>query len=309
MTNAHQPVLLDEVIESLAIRANGVYVDLTFGRGGHSKEILKRLGPNGRLIAVDKDPLAVREGESGPFRDPRFSIRHGSYIELESMMEVLGLRGRVDGILLDLGVSSPQLDDPKRGFSFTREGPLDMRMNPKQSMDAATWLDQSEKNDIMRVLREYGEERFARRIATAIVEERGKRPFTTTSQLAELIERVVPTRERGKHPATRVFQAIRIVVNDELEELKQCLKQCLAVLAVGGRIAVISFHSLEDRIVKRFFRKEAKGDDYPPELPIPESEIKRRLKIIGSLIRPTDDEVKKNKRARSARLRIAEKLL
>lgn len=309
MPDAHQPVLLDEVIEQLAIRPDGIYVDLTFGRGGHSREILKRLGPDGRLIAMDKDPVAVSEGENGPFRDSRFSIRHGSFIELERFIDELELRSRVDGALLDLGVSSPQLDDPERGFSFTREGPLDMRMNLDQGMDAATWLNQSEKNYIIRVLREYGEERYARRIATAIVEERKEQPFTTTKQLAELVVRVVPTHERGKHPATRVFQAIRIAVNDELEELKQCLAQCLQVVAVGGRIAVISFHSLEDRIVKRFFQKEAKGNEYPPGLPIPESQIKRRLKIIGSLIRPTDAEVEQNIRARSARLRIAEKLL
>lgn len=308
MSYAHQPVLLDEVIENLAIRPDGVYVDLTFGRGGHSKAILKCLGPEGRLIAMDKDPVAVREGEKGPFRDSRFSIRHGSFVELEKEMDVLELRGRVDGILLDLGVSSPQLDDPERGFSFTREGPLDMRMNTKQSMDAATWLNQSEQNDIIRVLREYGEERYARRIAMAIVEERERQPFTTTKQLSELVARVVPTRERGKHPATRVFQAIRIAVNDELEELKQCLTQCLKVLAVGGRIVVISFHSLEDRIVKRFFQQEARGSDYPPEIPILESQIKRHLKIIGRLIRPTDEEVKQNIRARSARLRVAEKI-
>jgi 16S rRNA (cytosine1402-N4)-methyltransferase len=308
MTYLHQPVLLDEVIENLAIRPDGVYVDLTFGRGGHSREILKRLGPNGRLIAMDKDPVAVAEGKTGVFCDPRFSIQHGSFVALKAVLEPLGLLGRVDGILLDLGVSSPQLDDPSRGFSFTREGPLDMRMDTSQSMDAATWLHQTEKSDIIAALRDYGEERFARRIANAIVEERGGEPMTTTKQLVELIERVVPTRERGKHPATRCFQAIRIAVNDELEELKQCLQHGLSVLSVGGRIAVISFHSLEDRIVKRFFQKEAKGDDYPSNLPIQDAQIKRYVKIIGALIRPTDEEVKQNRRARSARLRVAEKI-
>lgn len=309
MTNEHQPVLLDEVLDLLEIRPDGIYVDLTFGRGGHSQKILNSLGPNGRLIAMDKDPVAVAEGMTGPFNDPRFLIRHGSFVELEQLIAELGLSGRVDGILMDLGVSSPQLDNPERGFSFTREGPLDMRMNPTKGMDAATWLNQSEKDDIMRVIREYGEERYARRIATAIVDERVKQPFKTTKQLADLVARVVPTHERGKHPATRVFQAIRIAVNNELEELKQCLQQCLNVLAVGGRIAVISFHSLEDRIVKQFFQREAKGNDFPPDLPIQESQIQRRLKIIGSLVRPTDAEVQRNVRARSARLRIAEKLL
>lgn len=308
MTFLHRPVLLTEVLEQLSIQRSGKYVDLTFGRGGHSRAILEKLGPEGRLVAFDKDATAVREGEQGPFRDPRFSIRHGSFIELKTVMEELGWRGRVDGILLDLGVSSPQLDDPARGFSFTREGPLDMRMNLLQRMDAASWLNQSEINDIIQVLREYGEERFARRIATAIVEEREKQPFKTTRQLAELVARVVPTRERGKHPATRTFQAIRIAVNNELEELQQCLVQCLEVLATGGRIAVISFHSLEDRIVKRFFQRESKGTDYPPELPIPTKLLNRRMKIVGSLIRPTDKEIGENNRARSARLRVAEKI-
>lgn len=309
MADLHQPVLLDEVIKNLAIRPNGIYVDLTFGRGGHSREILKRMGPEGRLVAMDKDPAAIQEGNAGPFcNDKRFLIRHGSFVELEALMTELEFVGRVNGILMDLGVSSPQLDNPERGFSFTREGPLDMRMDPTQGMDAASWLNQSEKNEIIRVLRDYGEERYARRIATAIVEDREKQPFTTTKQLADLVARVVPTREKGKHPATRVFQAIRIVVNDELEGLKQCLAQCVKVLAIGGRIAVISFHSLEDRIVKQFFQREAKGDEYPRGLPIPESQIHRRLKIVGSLIRPTEEELKRNVRARSARLRIAEKI-
>ncbi len=307
MTYAHQPVLLAEVIEGLAIRPDGFYVDLTFGRGGHSQAILNSLGPDGRLMAIDKDPVAVREGKTGPFRDPRFSIRQASFIELESIVEALGWQGKVNGILMDLGVSSPQLEDPERGFSFMREGPLDMRMNPQQGMDAATWLHQASNEEIIRVLREYGEERYARRIATAIVKEREEQPLKTTLQLAELIKKAVPTREKGKHPATRSFQAIRIFINSELEELKHCLKQCLGALSVDGRICVISFHSLEDRIVKRFFQREARGDDYPPELPILDSKLHRRLKIVGS-ITPTQDEIKQNVRARSARLRIAEKV-
>ncbi len=307
MTYEHTPVMLTEVIEGLAISPDGFYIDLTFGRGGHSQAILKSLGPEGRLLAMDKDPVAVEEGSKGPFLDPRFSIRQGSFVELQTVVESLGWQNKVNGILMDLGVSSPQLDDPERGFSFTREGPLDMRMNPQQGMDAATWLNQASNDDIIRVLREYGEERFARRIATAIVDEREQSPLQTTSQLAKLIEEAVPTREKGKHPATRSFQAIRIFINRELEELKNCLEQCLGAMSVGGRICVISFHSLEDRIVKRFFKREEKGDEYPPELPIKAEELHRRLKIIGS-IKPTQDEIKKNVRARSARLRIAEKL-
>ena len=308
MTDAHQPVLLAEVIENLAIKPDGYYVDLTFGRGGHAQAILNSLGPEGRLIAMDKDPVAVEVGKQGPFRDPRFSIKQASFTELQNIIETLGWQNKVNGILMDLGVSSPQLDDPKRGFSFTREGPLDMRMNPQQGMDAATWLNQASNDEIIRVLRDYGEERYARRIATAIVKERETQPLKTTLQLAQLIEKTVPSRERGKHPATRCFQAIRIFINNELEELKNCLKQCLGALSVGGRIGVISFHSLEDRIVKRFFQQEARGDNYPPELPIRASELQRRLKIVGS-IKPTQDEIEQNRRARSARLRVAEKIL
>jgi len=307
MTFQHQPVLLTEVIEGLAIKSDGIYIDLTFGRGGHSKAILNSLGPEGRLLALDKDPAAVEEGKTGPFCDSRFLIRHASFTHMQNVVEELGWQNKVNGILMDLGVSSPQLDNPERGFSFIREGPLDMRMNPQQGMDAATWLNQASNDDIMSVLREYGEERFARRIANAIVTEREEHPLKTTLQLAKLIERAVPKREKGKHPATRSFQAIRIFINRELEELKECLAQCLNALSVGGRICVISFHSLEDRIVKRFFQLEARGDNYPPELPILDAQLHRRLRLVGS-IKPTEDEVAGNIRSRSARLRIAEKL-
>jgi 16S rRNA (cytosine1402-N4)-methyltransferase len=308
MTYKHQPVLLTEVIEGLAIKPEGVYMDLTFGRGGHSQAILKSLGPEGRLVAMDKDPAAIQEGERGSFfNDPRFTIQHASFSEMKNVIEEMGLQQKVNGILMDLGVSSPQLDDPERGFSFTREGPLDMRMNPQQGMDAATWLNQASMKEIMHVLREYGEERFARRIATAIVSEREEHALTTTLQLAQLIERAVPRREKRIHPATRSFQAIRIFINRELEELKECLAQCLEMMSVGGRLCVISFHSLEDRIVKRFFQREARGDEYPPGLPIPDVQLCRRLKIIAS-IKATQEEVEQNVRSRSARLRIAEKL-
>jgi len=307
MTYQHTPVLLTEVIEALAIKPNGIYMDLTFGRGGHSQAILKSLGPEGRLVALDKDLVAVEKGRTGPFLDPRFSIQHASFTELQNVIEEQGWEQKVNGILMDLGVSSPQLDDPERGFSFTREGPLDMRMNPQQGMDAATWLNQASSDDIIHVLRVYGEERFARRIATAIVNEREEKPLVTTLQLAQLIEKAVPMREKRIHPATRSFQAIRIFINDELEELKNCLQQCLRALSVGGRICVISFHSLEDRIVKRFFQREARGDDYPPELPILDSQLHRRLKIVAS-IKATQHEIEQNVRSRSARLRVAEKL-
>jgi len=309
MTHVHQAVLLKEAMDSLVIHPEGTYVDLTFGRGGHSQEILKALGAKGRLIAVDKDVTAVERGQERPLcDDSRFSIYHQSFARLEVLIDELELQGQVDGILLDLGVSSPQLDNPERGFSFTREGPLDMRMNIEQNMNAAKWLNQSKKNDIIRVLREYGEERYARRIATRIVKQREKQPLTTTKQLADLIVCALPIQDRKTHPATRSFQALRIVVNNELEELKQCLEQCLKALTVGGRLVVISFHSLEDRIVKRFFHKHAKGD-LPPKLPVLESQIHRCLKVVGSLIRPTGDEIKRNVRARSARLRVAEKIL
>jgi len=305
----HQPVLLNEAVEGLAVKPNGIYVDGTFGRGGHSRVILQRLGPDGRLMALDKDPSAIAIGETGPFRDPRFCIVHKSFAELENVMQDRGWRGKVSGVLLDLGVSSPQLDDAKRGFSFSKDGPLDMRMNPTQSMDAATWINQAAENEISRVLYEYGEERFSRRIAKAIVIEREAQPIMRTKQLADIISKAIPTRELKKHPATRSFQGIRIFINRELEELREVLQQCLDVLAVGGRLCVISFHSLEDRIVKRFIQREVQGNDYPRDLPIKDDQIKRRLRKIGSLIRPSEVEISSNPRARSARLRIAEKLV
>jgi len=304
----HQPVLLNEAVAGLAIRPAGIYMDLTFGQGGHSAKILSLLGPSGRLVAVDKDKLAIAVGSKPPFsEDSRFSIHHASFNTLERLVHQLGL-SCLDGVLIDLGVSSPQLDDPTRGFSFSREGPLDMRMNTEQSMDAKTWLSQSDFSEMVRVFYEYGEERYAKRIAAAIVKERAVRPIETTLQLSDVILRAVPARERKKHPSTRCFQAIRIVINNELEELRQCLQQCLDLLAMGGRLSVISFHSLEDRIVKRFYQKEASGEFFLHELPICNDEIPRRLKKVGGLIRPTAEEVEKNNRARSARLRIAEKL-
>ena len=307
MTKLHQPVLLDETLTGLNIQADGIYVDATFGRGGHSAALLKQLGPEGRLIALDKDPTAVTYGEKGPIKDPRFAIEHASFAKIESEIEKRGFLGRVNGVMMDLGVSSPQLDDPARGFSFLRDGPLDMRMDTTQGMDAATWVNTAAAADMITVLKEYGEERFARRIVNAIIRQRELAEITTTKVLADLVADAMPVHEKHKHPATRTFQAIRIFINRELDELENALKQCLNVLAVGGRICVISFHSLEDRIVKRFMRDESTGKHVPIGLPVKDADIERRLKKIGKLIVPTQEEIRQNTRARSARLRIAEK--
>lgn len=303
----HRPVLFDEVIQGLAIRPDGIYIDGTFGRGGHSFGLLQRLGASGRLMAMDKDPEAIAIGNEAPFCDSRFSIVHGTFGNLGKVVKDCGWCGKVNGILLDLGVSSPQLDDAKRGFSFKKDGPLDMRMNPKQALDAATWINRAQESEIRRVLWNYGEERYAKRIASAIVKEREEKLILGTFQLSEVIEKAIPRREIKKHPATRTFQAIRIFINHELEELKNCLPQGLEALVKGGRLCVISFHSLEDRIVKQFIQKES-CDLLPREIPILWSEIKHRLKKIGALIRPSEAKIRKNPRARSARLRIVEKL-
>lgn len=305
----HQPVLLSEVIEGLAIQPQGIYIDATFGRGGHSKAMIERLGAQGRLLVIDKDPSAIAVAAQQFGGDPRVIIEQGSFAVLREAVQQLGWLGKVNGILLDLGVSSPQLEDPQRGFSFMRDGPLDMRMDPSVGIDAATWLNSAKESAIAEVLREYGEERHARRIAARIVSERVSQPFLTTGHLAATIAAAHPSWEQGKHPATRCFQAIRIFINHELEELQTCLAQCLDVLAVGGRLAVISFHSLEDRIVKRFIRGHRRGDDLPIELPLVEKQLPRKLCNIGRAIKPSALEIKSNPRARSAVLRIAEKLL
>lgn len=307
----HRPVLFEEVLAALAIRPDGIYVDGTFGRGGHASAILERLGPEGRLIAIDKDPQAVAAAKARFGADPRFTIAQGSFTQLGHLVkerEQQLAAGGVDGVLLDLGVSSPQLDDPQRGFSFRHDGDLDMRMDPSTGQSAAEWLAHAEEYDIRRVLREYGEEKFAKRIAYAIVHTREETPITTTSQLAALIAEASPVHERGKDPATRSFQAIRIFINGELDDLKQCLPQALEVLKPGGRLAVISFHSLEDRIVKRFLRKEARGDEFPPDLPIPQSALSPRIRLVGKAIRASAQEIAANPRARSAVLRVAERL-
>jgi 16S rRNA (cytosine1402-N4)-methyltransferase len=305
----HHPVLLDEVLEALQIRADGIYLDGTFGRGGHSARMLEQLGENGRLLATDKDPQAIATAEQRFGDDSRFSIVRGSFTMLATEAEQRGWHGKVDGILLDLGVSSPQLDDASRGFSFMNDGPLDMRMDPESGISAAQWLATAKASEIAEVLKEYGEERFAKRIADAIVnvrEEQGA--ITTTAQLAKVVKEANPRWERDKHPATRSFQAIRIYINRELDDLDAFLKQAVELLAPGGRLAIISFHSLEDRRVKRFIREEARGDDFPPDLPVMDSQLNRRLKLVGKAIRAGKAELALNPRARSAVMRVAEKV-
>ena len=310
MSEQHQPVLLEEALGGLQIKPEGIYVDATFGRGGHSLAILQRLGPQGRLIALDKDPKAITYGEKGPMKeDTRFELVHASFAQMEQVLSERDLLGKVAGILMDLGVSSPQLDNPERGFSFLRDGPLDMRMDTTQGMDAATWLNSADAAEIITVLKEYGEERFAKRIVSAIIRHRSERQLSTTKELAELIAEASPVHERHKHPATRSFQAIRIFINRELDELKLGLQQSIKVLATGGRLCVISFHSLEDRIVKRFIRRESEGEQLPRGLPLRESDLNKQLNKIGKLIVPSEQEIKHNSRARSARLRIAERRL
>jgi 16S rRNA (cytosine1402-N4)-methyltransferase len=306
--NEHIPVLLDEVIAGLAVRPDGVYVDATFGRGGHARAILAELNQQGRLLAIDKDPTAVQAAKHLFAADPRCSIEQGSFADLNEFVKQHNLIGKVDGILLDLGVSSPQLDDPERGFSFLRDGPLDMRMDPSKGISAATWLGTVTESVLAQVFKEYGEERYAKRIARAIVRERLVTPIVSTGRLAEIIRAAHPAWEKGKHPATRCFQAIRLFINRELQDLNECLDQCLDVLAVGGRLLVISFHSLEDRIVKRFMRNLARGDHYPAGLPITQEQLQLKLRTVGRAIKPSFAEITKNPRARSAVLRIGEKL-
>ncbi|MBI2382117.1 MAG: 16S rRNA (cytosine(1402)-N(4))-methyltransferase RsmH [Gammaproteobacteria bacterium] len=305
---SHQTVFLHEAVEGLAPRVDGIYLDATFGRGGHSRLLLSQLGPEGRLIGFDKDPEAVNAARANFGADPRFEIVRGSFIELGRVCAERGLTGRVAGVLMDLGVSSPQLDDAARGFSFLRDGPLDMRMDPDSGMSAADWLAQASAEEIADVLYTYGEERHGRRIARALVEARAEEPIRTTARLAELVKAANPSWEKHKHPATRAFQAIRIFINRELEDLELGLRAAVDVLAPGGRLSVISFHSLEDRIVKRFMRAEAKGDEIPKGLPIMGGPTNQRLKLVGKALTAGEAESKENPRARSAVLRIAERL-
>ncbi len=309
----HISVLLNESIDGLAIKPDGIYIDGTFGRGGHSRTILSRLGENGRLYSIDRDPTAIAEAKK--IDDPRFTIIHGPFSGMAEYAKEYGIEGKVDGVLLDLGVSSPQLDDADRGFSFMKDGPLDMRMDPTSGISAADWLKSADIDDITWVLREFGEEKFARRIARAIVEhckDEEKEPLTRTSHLAKLISDTSPFREKKKHPATRSFQAIRIYINSELEEIDTALKGAVSILAPEGRLSVISFHSLEDRMVKRFMRKESKGPQVPHGIPMTETQIKAlgsaALKTMSKAIKPSAQEVELNNRSRSSVLRIAEKL-
>ena len=303
---AHVTVLLNEAVEALAIRPGGVYVDGTFGRGGHSRAILARLGERGRLIAFDRDPVAVAAGVA--IQDPRFELVHAPFSDFSEALAERGVE-RVDGVLLDLGVSSPQLDEAERGMSFRFDAPLDMRMDTTRGVTAAEWLAEAPVADITRVLREYGEERFAYEIAKAVVAARTGGHVATTGQLAAIVEKAVRTREPGQHPATRTFQALRICVNQELEELSLVLPQVVAALAAGGRLVVISFHSLEDRIVKRFMRDESRPPQIPARLPVRAADLpKPRLRLVGKPVRPSDAEVAANARSRSAVMRIAERM-
>ncbi|SFP77904.1 16S rRNA (cytosine1402-N4)-methyltransferase [Nitrosomonas cryotolerans] len=309
----HVTVLLQEAVAALVVKPGGIYVDGTFGRGGHSRLILSRLNEAGRLIAFDKDPDAISAGEA--IKDPRFCIKHGSFLQMPSMLRAMAV-SRIDGVLLDLGVSSPQLEEASRGFSFRFTGPLDMRMDTSQGLTAAEWLASVTETDLARVIRDYGEERFARQIARKIVEERMRQPIVTTSALAEIVASVVRSREHQRenkqHPATRTFQAIRVHLNRELEELSLTLPQCPDLLNLGGRLVAISFHSLEDRMVKRFMRTAADADVLPRGLPLREKEVRRlsrqKLKLIGRAVRPEKQEIIINARARSAVMRVAERI-
>jgi 16S rRNA (cytosine1402-N4)-methyltransferase len=301
----HRTVLLAEAVEALAVKPDGVYMDATFGRGGHSRSILARLGPAGRLIAMDRDPAAVAAGRE--LADARFAIRHARFAQLAEVLGEAGV-GMVNGVLFDLGISSPQVDEAERGFSFRADAPLDMRMDPSGGEPAAAWLARANEEEIRGVIKNYGEERFAGPIAKAIVAARTRERIDRTVQLARIVAAAVRTREVGQDPATRTFQALRIHVNQELEELSLALPQALELLHPGGRLAAISFHSLEDRIVKRFFQSQARPE-VPERLPLKATEMPQpRLKLVGKPVRPTPEEVNANPRARSAILRVAEKV-
>lgn len=300
----HIPVLLQEAVDYLVTDAGGCYVDGTFGRGGHSRAILARLNDNGRLLGIDQDPEAVEVAQALVAEDQRFTIEQANFDALRTLLEQHQMTGKLTGLMLDLGVSSPQLDQPARGFSFLNDGPLDMRMNPERGISAADWINSARESEIAQVLKDYGEERFARRMAAAVVRERDEAPIETTLRLAEIISAANPAWEKGKHPATRAFQGIRIFINRELEVLDSVLAQALEALAPGGRLVVISFHSLEDRIVKRFMRDHSRWERGP----VPQFDIPPVLKLIGKKITAGNTELDTNVRARSAVMRVAEKL-
>lgn len=310
----HVTVLLNEAVDNLLVDLSGVYVDCTFGRGGHSSLILRKLDENGRLIALDCDLSAIATAKK--ISDKRFEVFHQSFVNLKQLLAKLDLVGKVDGILLDLGVSSPQIDDPNRGFSFMQDGPLDMRMDNSAGLSAKEWLSLASVEEIAFVLKTFGEERFAKKIAQAIVDFNknaklnGSEILATTSQLASLIEKTIPFRDKHKHPATRSFQAIRIYINSELMQLEQVLNDSLEILAKNGRLAIISFHSLEDRMVKQFMKKHSSDPELPRGLPLFDSQIKstKTMKLETKAIKPTDDEIKVNPRSRSAILRVCSKI-
>lgn len=310
----HVTVLLNEAVDNLLVDLSGVYVDCTFGRGGHSSLILRKLDENGRLIALDCDLSAIATAKK--ISDKRFEVFHQSFVNLKQLLAKLDLVGKVDGILLDLGVSSPQIDDPNRGFSFMQDGPLDMRMDNSAGLSAKEWLSLASVEDIAFVLKTFGEERFAKKIAQVIVDFNknaklnGSEILATTSQLASLIEKTIPFRDKHKHPATRSFQAIRIYINSELMQLEQVLNDSLEILAKNGRLAIISFHSLEDRMVKQFMKKHSSDPELPRGLPLLDSQIKstKTMKLETKAIKPTDDEIKVNPRSRSAILRVCSKI-
>ena len=303
---SHTAVLLEEAVDGLNVRSDGIYVDCTFGRGGHSRLILARLGTNGRLVALDRDPQAVSAG--GEIGDGRFRMLHGRFSRLAELAARAGV-AQADGILLDLGVSSPQLEEAARGFSFRFDAPLDMRMDPGSGRTAADWLAHAPEQEIREVIKTYGEERFAKQIAAAIVAARARGPVGSTRELAAIVAKAVPTREPNQDPATRTFQALRIHVNQELEELSLALPQSVELLAPGGRLVVISFHSLEDRIVKRFLREESRPDRLPARLPVRARDLPQpRLCLMGRAVKPSSEEVAANPRARSAIMRVAERL-
>ncbi len=306
----HKPVLFQECVDALNIQENGIYIDATFGRGGHSSAILSHLSKDGHLIVIDKDLTAIAEAKEllNKNQEKKLSIHHSSFANIKKIAEQENVYGKVNGILFDLGVSSPQLDTAERGFSFLRDGPLDMRMDQNSGVDAASWLKHAKEEDIAHVLYFYGEERYSRRLAKKIVEERALNPITRTLQLAQLIADAHPAWEKHKHPATKSFQAIRIFINHELDELEQALACCVDILANNGRLVVISFHSLEDRIVKRFLKLQSEGVPIPAHVPVKEQDRHVSMRRIGKAIRATKEEVSANPRARSATLRIGEKI-
>ena len=304
----HSTVLLKEAVDGVAIDADGLYIDGTFGRGGHTAELLSRLSEKGSVIAIDKDLDAIAAGQARFAEEDRLTLVHASFAELAEIVKQAGKHGEVAGVLLDLGVSSPQLDIAERGFSFLRDGPLDMRMDTSKGLSASEWLASADEQDIAKVIKEYGEERFARRMAAAIVRERAEKPIERTVQLAKILADAHPAWERGKHPATKAFQAIRIFINRELADLEDLLQQVIDSLTVGGRLVVISFHSLEDRRVKRFIRDQERGIKLPKNLPIPDVDRGVRLVKVGKAIKPAAIEVENNVRSRSAVMRVAERV-